>query len=79
MLSYLVSTPDYYGKTNSPLKFYILDENGKPTRKANDSGSASLVFDQERALAFDYQSICGNYDINLVTVSEPENDKFNNE
>ena len=79
LLSYLVSTPDYYGKTNSPLKFYILDENGKPTRKANDSGSASLVFDQERALAFDYQSICGNYDINLVTVSEPEKDKFNNE
>ena len=66
--------------------FYIInssfvnpDENGKPTRKANNSGNASLVFDQERALAFDYQSICGNYDINLVTVSEPEKDKFNNE
>ena len=77
LLSYLVSTPDYYGKTNSPLKFYILDENGKPTRRSNETGASSLVFDQERALAFDYQSICGNYDINLVTVSEPE--KENNE
>ena len=77
LLSYLVSTPDYYGKTNSPLKFYILDENGKPTRRSNETGTSSLVFDQERALAFDYQSICGNYDINLVTVSEPE--KENNE
>lgn len=77
LLSYLVSTPDYYGKTNSPLKFYILDENGKPTRRSNETGASSLVFDQERALAFDYQSICGNYDINLVTVSELE--KENNE
>ena len=75
LLSYLMSTPDYYGKTNSPLKFYIIDENGKPTRKTNDAGGTSFVFDQERALAFDYQSICGNYDINLITVTEPEDAK----
>lgn len=69
LLSYLMSTPDYYGKTNSPLKFYILDENGKPTRRTNDLGNQLLVFDQERALAFDYRSICNSYDINLLSVS----------
>lgn len=72
LLSYLISTPDYYGKTNSPLKFYVLDETGKPTRRANDNGGSNYVFDQERALAFDYQNVCGNYDINLITISGGE-------
>lgn len=73
LLSYLVSTPDYYGKTTSPLKFYVLDETGKPTRKTVEGGNSNLLFDQERALAFDYQSICGNYDINLLIMSENSN------
>lgn len=72
LLSYLISTPDYYGKTNSPLKFYVLDETGKPTRRTNDNGGSNYVFDQERALAFDYQNVCGNYDINLITISGGE-------
>ena len=69
LLSYLMSTPDYYGKTRSPLKFYILDETGKPARQV-DNGESKLLFDQERVMAFDYQSICDNFDINLRVISE---------
>lgn len=72
LLSYLVACPDHYGKTSSPLKFYILDENGKQTRKSAENGVGTLVFDQERALAFDYQNICNNYDINLIACFEAE-------
>ena len=70
LLSYLVSTPDYYGKTRSPLKFYILDDNGKPMKKQKDNGETELLYDQERVLAFHYKSICENYDINLKTLKE---------
>ena len=75
LTSYLVSTPDCFGKTSSPLKFHLLDENGKQVRRTNEGGGTSLVFDQERALAFDYQGICHNYDINLLTYSEDEGSK----
>ena len=70
LLSYLISTSDYFGKTTSPLKFYVMDETGKPTRRATEGGNSTLLFDQERALAFDYQSVCNNYDINLLVLSE---------
>ena len=79
LLSYLLSTPDYYGKTNSPLKFHVLDETGKQTRRPNENGGSSFVFDQERALAFDYESICANYDINLVALAEVDGDNSNKE
>ncbi len=76
LLSYLISTSDYFGKTTSPLKFYVMDETGKPTRRTTESGSSTYIFDQERALAFDYQSVCNNYDINLLVLSEDgEQDK----
>ena len=70
LLSYLISTSDYFGKTTSPLKFYVMDETGKPTRRTTEGGNTALLFDQERALAFDYQSVCNNYDINLLVLSE---------
>jgi DNA primase len=72
LLSYLQSTSDYYGKTKSPMKFYIYDEQGEP-RRATAQGS--LVYDQERVLAFDYESICNNYDINFRTLVDEEGDK----
>ena len=70
LLSYLISTPDYLGKTKSPLKFYILDENGNPTKRYKDSGESELVYDQERVLAFDYCSIAKNYDLSLQLLTE---------
>ena len=70
LLSYLISTSDYFGKTTSPLKFYVMAETGKPTRRTTEGGNTALLFDQERALAFDYQSVCNNYDINLLVLSE---------
>lgn len=70
LLSYLVSTPDYYGKTRSPLKFYVLDETGKPTKRVKENGESELLYDQERVLAFEYKGICNNYDINLHTMGE---------
>ena len=58
------------------MKFYVMDETGKPTRRTTESGSSTYIFDQERALAFDYQSVCNNYDINLLVLSEDgEQDK----
>ena len=70
LLSYLVSTPDYYGKTRSPLKFYVLDEQGNPTKRTKANGDSELLYDQERVLAFNYEGICANYDINLHTMKE---------
>lgn len=70
LLSYLISTPDYYGKTRSPLKFYVLDENGQPSKRRKENGDSELLYDQERVLAFDYKGICDNYDINLHTMKE---------
>lgn len=70
LLSYLVSIPDYLGKTKSPLKFYILDENGNPTKRHKENGESELVYDQERVLAFDYSSIAKNYDLNLQLLTE---------
>lgn len=83
LLSYLVSITDYYGKTNSPLKFYVLDETGRPTKRQKPNGETEILYDQERVLAFDYKSICTNYDINLHTIGEavssirPENTSEN--
>lgn len=70
LLSYLMSTPDYYGKTKSPLKFYVLDDTGKPSKRQKDNGESEMLYDQERVLAFDYRGICDNYDINLHTMKE---------
>lgn len=70
LLSYLVSAPDYYGKTRSPLKFYVLDEQGNPTKRTKANGDSELLYDQERVLAFNYEGICANYDINLHTMKE---------
>ena len=73
LLSYLTSTYEYLGKTNSPLKFYVYDESGNPMRRANDNGDYELFYDQERVLAFDYEAICNNYDIDLRTMKERVN------
>ena len=70
LLSYLISTSDYLGKTKSPLKFYILDDTGNPTKRFKENGDAELIYDQERVLAFDYESICENYDLNLHLLTE---------
>ena len=73
LLSYLTSTSEYLGKTNSPLKFYVYDESGTPMRRTNDNGDYELFYDQERVLAFDYEAICTNYDIDLRTMKERVN------
>ena len=73
LLSYLTSTSEFYGKTNSPLKFYVYDESGNPMRRTNDNGDYELFYDQERVLAFDYEAICNNYDIDLRTMKERVN------
>ena len=73
LLSYLTSTSEYLGKTNSPLKFYVYDESGNPMRRTNDNGDYELFYDQERVLAFDYEAICNNYDIDLRTMKERVN------
>ena len=78
LLSYLMASSDYYGKTKSPLKFYIYDENGSIRKKTNAKGEQETLYDQERVLAFDYQSICNNYDINLQTMSEKSDPKQEN-
>ncbi|MEZ7762013.1 CHC2 zinc finger domain-containing protein [Prevotella nigrescens] len=70
LLSYLTSTSEYLGKTSSPLKFYVYDESGNPVRKTNENGDCELFYDQERVLAFDYDSVCTNYDIDLRTLKE---------
>lgn len=70
LLSYLTSTAEYIGKTNSPLKFYVYDEQGNPVRRANEKGELELLYNQERVLVFDYESICNNYDIDLRTFKE---------
>lgn len=70
LLSYLTSTAEYIGKTNSPLKFYVYDEQGNPVRRANEKGEMELLYNQERVLVFDYESICNNYDIDLRTFKE---------
>lgn len=70
LLSYLTSTSEYLGKTSSPLKFYVYDESGNPVRKTNENGDCELFYDQERVLAFDYESVCTNYDIDLRTLKE---------
>lgn len=75
LLSYLQSTPDYYGKTKSPMKFYVYDEQGVQKRRTNARGESELIYDQERVLAFDYESICKNNDINLTTLVEKSEDE----
>ena len=65
LLSYLMATPEYFGKTRSPLKFHVLDEYGTPKRGTNSKGEQVLLFDQERVLAFDYDAVCECNDINL--------------
>ena len=70
LMSYLMATPEYFGKTYSPLKFRVLDELGTPKRITNDKGENVLVFDQERVLAFDYDAVCECNDINLQTITE---------
>jgi DNA primase len=70
LLSYLMATPEYFGKTRSPLKFRVLDESGMPKRSTNDKGESVLVFDQERVLAFDYDAVCACNDINLHAITE---------
>jgi len=83
LLSYLTSTSEFLGKTHSALKFYVYDETGNPVRKTNENGICELFYDQERVLAFDYESICANYDIDLRTMKErvgrsfPENQSSN--
>lgn len=72
LLSYLVSTPEYYGKTVSALKFHVFDETGNPMRTRKD-GREVLCYEQERVLAFDYDSICSNYDIDLKVLLESSN------
>lgn len=70
LLSYLMSTSDYFGKTKSPLKFYVLDDTGNPTKRFKENGDSELIYDQERVLAFDYASISKNYDLNLRLLTE---------
>jgi hypothetical protein len=70
LLSYLTSTTEYLGKTHSALKFYVYDETGNPVRKTNENGVCELFYDQERVLAFDYECVCANYDIDLRTMKE---------
>ena len=61
----------------------VYDETGNPVRKTNENGICELFYDQERVLAFDYESICANYDIDLRTMKErvgrsfPENQSSN--
>lgn len=76
LLSYLVSTSEYYGKTSSPLKFYVYDDAGNPIKIRKENGDVVVSFDQERVLAFDYEEICNAYDIDLRTLTEKmEEDK----
>jgi len=70
LLSYLTSTSEYLGKTHSALKFYVYDETGNPVRHTNERGDQELFYDQERVLAFDYESVCAKYDIDLRTMKE---------
>ena len=42
-------------------------------RRTNDNGDYELFYDQERVLAFDYEAICTNYDIDLRTMKERVN------
>lgn len=65
LLSYLKSSIDFFGKTKSPLKFFIYDDNGEKKKQSGET-----LYDQERVLVFDYNSICSNYDINLRTFTE---------
>ena len=39
-------------------------------RRSNEKGEYELFYDQERVLAFDYEAICTNYDIDLRTMKE---------
>jgi DNA primase catalytic core len=70
LLSYLTSTSEYFGKTNSALKFYVYDDSGNPVRRTNEKGDQEIFYDQERVLAFDYERICTNYDIDLRIMKE---------
>ena len=70
LLSYLKSTSEYIGKTVSPLKFYVYDETGHPLQRYKEDGDVEVHYDQERVLAFDYEAICQNYDIDLQTMRE---------
>lgn len=70
MLSYLMSTSNYYGKTKSALKFYNYDNEGNVIKKINDSGVHQISYSQERVMAFDYEGICQTYDIDLATFTE---------
>ena len=70
LLSYLASTSDYFGKTTSPLKFYVFDEQGHEACRTDEHGVATKLYDQERVMAFDYDSVCKNYDIDLRTLRE---------
>ena len=60
----------WYLAASSTLMVVEASFTGKPTRRATEGGNSTLLFDQERALAFDYQSVCNNYDINLLVLSE---------
>ena len=39
-------------------------------RRTNERGDQELFYNQERVLAFDYDSVCTNYDIDLRTMKE---------
>lgn len=52
------------------MKFYVLDDTGKPSKRQKENGDSEMLYDQERVLAFDYRGICENYDINLHTMKE---------
>lgn len=72
LLSYLKSSIDFFGKTKSPLKFFIYDDNGEKKKQSGET-----LYDQERVLVFDYNSICSNYDINLRTFTENKDNTGN--
>lgn len=79
LLSYLTSTSEYYGKTTSPLKFYVYDEQGNLTHRTGENGQHEVLYSQERVMAFDYESVCNNYEIDLRTLKEVVNPLSNPE
>lgn len=71
MLSYLMSSNDCYGKSTSPLKFNMFDDYGNILKKINPAtGGQETLYHQVRCLAFNYEAICEDYEIDLRTFTE---------
>lgn len=70
LLSYLVSTSEFYGKKAGAIKFIKLDKQNAPVRQPimDDDGNIiryDIVYDQERPLVFDYDLLRENYEVDL--------------